>query len=234
VAADLLVEARVPVVAASANAGGEAAPVDADEALEGLDGQVDLVLDAGRTRYAKASTIVRVDQAGYTILREGVLDPRTIRRLAQVTFLVVCSGNTCRSPMAEGLLRKLLAEKLGCKEPELAARGYFVESAGTSAYRGGPPSPAAVKALEAWGIDISGHQSQPLTIELINRADYILAMTAGHATIVGAMAANAADRVRMLDDEDIDDPIGSDDAVYRQCAARIEKALRNRLKEIPL
>lgn len=234
VAADLLTETRVPVVAASANPGGEAAPVDADECLQSLDGRVDLVLDAGRTRYAKASTIVRVDPGGYEVLREGVLDERTIRRLVRMTFLLVCSGNTCRSPMAAGLLRKLLAEKLGCGENELDDRGYTVESAGTGAYPGAPPSAAAVRAVEVRGIDISGHRSQPLTPDLVGRADYIFAMTASHATMVASLRVHPGTPVRTIDEEDIDDPIGGSDEVYRQCADRLEKALRNRLKEIAL
>ncbi|MGQ9649091.1 MAG: L-threonylcarbamoyladenylate synthase [Phycisphaerae bacterium] len=234
VAAELLMEVPTPVVAASANPGGQADPVDADECLQTLSGQVDLVLDAGRTRYARPSTIVRVDEKGYQLLREGVLDERTIRRLAHVTFLLVCSGNTCRSPMAAGLLRRLLAEKLGCPETELEARGYTVESAGTSAFAGASPSPAAVRALEARGIDISGHRARTLTSDLISRADYIFAMTASHATMVASLGPNAGTLVRTIDQEDIDDPVGGGDEVYRQCADRIEKALRSRLKEIAL
>lgn len=234
VAAEMLVEAQVPVVAASANPGGEAAPVDADECLQALGGLVDLVLDAGRTRYARPSTIVRVDDKGYQLLREGVLDERTIRRLAHVTFLLVCSGNTCRSPMAAGLLRRLLAEKIGCTENELEARGYTVESAGTGAFPGAPPSTAAVRALEGRGIDISAHRSQALTSDLVGRADYIFAMTGSHATMVASLRPGAGTQVRTIDEEDIDDPVGGSDEVYRQYADRLERALRNRLKEIAL
>lgn len=234
VAGDLLMAVRTPVVAASANPGGEAAPVEAEECLRALGGQVDLVLDAGRTRYAKPSTIVRVDEKGYELLREGVLDERTIRRLAHVTFLLVCSGNTCRSPMAAGLLRRLLAEKLGCAETELEARGFTVESAGTSACTGAPPSVAAVRALEFRGIDISGHRSRTLTSDLVSRADYIFAMTASHATMVTSLRPGAGTLVRTIDEEDIEDPVGGNDEVYSQCADRLEKALRNRLKEIAL
>src|SRR4029077_10469822 len=138
-----------------------------------LVGQVDFVLDAGRTLYAKPSTIVRVNSEGFHVLREGVLDERTIRRLTKVNFLMVCSGNTCRSPMAEGLLRHLLAEKLGCSDQELEDRGFHVESAGVSGAYGLAPSPPAVQIMKARRIDISGHRSQPVSLEQIHLADYI-------------------------------------------------------------
>lgn len=234
VAADVLTGAGVPVVAASANPAGAPAPVDAEEALATLDGIVDLVLDAGRSRYSKPSTIVRVNHEGYQFIRDGVLDERTIRRLAQVTFLLVCSGNTCRSPMAAGVLKSLLAEKLGCRPEDLPAKGYYVESAGVSAYPGAYPSPPAEEVLKEKGIDISSHRSQPLTLELANRADYIFTMTRHHLDALTAFGPSVRQRARTLDDEDIEDPIGENRAVYAQCADRLEKALRRRLEEIPL
>jgi L-threonylcarbamoyladenylate synthase len=234
VASEVLTEAGVPVVAASANPAGVPAPVTADEAATALEGQVDLILDSGRTRYAKASTIVRVNGDGYDVIREGVFDERTIRRLTNVNFLLVCSGNTCRSPMAEGVLRRILAERLGCSEAQVAARGYQVESAGTAALAGAAPSPAAVRVLRERGIDISGHRSQPLTPELVHRADHIFTMTASHLESLASMDPGARDRARRLNADDIGDPIGENDSVYARCADRIEQALRHRLEEIPL
>ncbi len=166
-------------------------------------------------------------------LEKILLDERIIRRMAQVNFLVVCSGNTCRSPMAEGILRRLLAERLDCREEELAERGYHVESAGTSAVDGMPVSPQAVLTLQARGIDISRHESRALRVEQINRADYILAMTAGHIETIRSLAPGAESRSRRIADEDIMDPIGGDDRVYVECAQRIEEALRRRLEEVP-
>jgi L-threonylcarbamoyladenylate synthase len=232
VAADLLSEIKVPVVAASANPAGAGAPVEADQALELLGDQADYVLDNGPTRYRKASTIVRINAHEYEILREGVLDERSISRLAKLNFLVICSGNTCRSPMAEGLLCRLLADKLNCRESELADKGYYVKSAGSAAMSGLPPSEGAVKALQQRGIDISGHRSQPVTVEEINRADYIYTMTWRHIEDIARMVPSARGRTKCLNEADIEDPIGGSDEAYRECSDHIEKALFDRLKEV--
>lgn len=234
VAGELLRQVAAPVVAASANPAGQNAPTDAEAAMETLDGQVDLILDAGRTRYARPSTIVHVTQDGYRPIREGVLDERTIRRMARLTFLLVCSGNTCRSPMAEGILRKLLAQRLKCGIDDLERKGVDVESAGTGALAGMPASEPAVEVMRERGIDISGHKSRPVTLELLHRADYILVMTASHREQLMLDDPTAADRVRTLDTGDIADPVGGDKETYTRCADQIEQALRARLEEITL
>jgi protein-tyrosine phosphatase len=233
-ASDLLSQTPMPVVAASANLASNPPPTTAEEALRDMDGRVDLVLDAGRTRYTKASTIVRLDASGYKVLREGVLDERMLRRLNQTNFLVVCSGNTCRSPMAAGILKRLLARKLNCREDELSDKGYYVESAGTGACSGAPATPEAVEALRGRGIDISGHRSQPLGFEQINRADFIYAMTGRHLETVRALLPRADQRLSKVNTEDIEDPIGGSREEYVQCADRIEQALRRRLEEVEL
>jgi protein-tyrosine phosphatase len=112
VALALLHGAGVPTIASSANAAGATPPVDANQIMAELGDRVDIILDAGITRHRKASTIVRINGEGYHIVRPGVWDERTVRRLATLTVLFVCSGNTCRSPMAEGLLSRMLAARL--------------------------------------------------------------------------------------------------------------------------
>lgn len=234
VAAAVLSEARVPVVASSANPAAAPPPVTAEEAIATLDGKVDLILDTGRTRYAKASTIVRVTDSGYEVLREGVLDERTIRKLTHTNFLVLCSGNTCRSPMAAGILRHLLAEKLGVAPRDLESRGYRVESAGVSTFGGAPAAGPAIEVLAARNIDISTHRSQSVTLDQLHRADYIFAMTRSHLAAIRTLSPAAAERARLVDDTDIEDPIGEGQAVYARTADQIEAALRHRLEEIPL
>jgi len=214
-----------PVVMPSANPAGAPPPRTADDVLATLDGQVDLVIDSGSTQYGKGSTIVRFAGDAWDLVRKGVYDERAIRKHIRRTYLFVCTGNTCRSPMAAGLARKLLADRLGCRTGELRSRGVEVASAGLFAAAGGGATPEAGRVARDRGADISRHRSRRLTSELINSADLIFCMTAVHAAEAVRLAPGAAGRIRRLSDEgDIPDPIGGGDEVYAVVADRIERA----------
>ena len=233
VARALLRTAGVPVVASSANVARAKPPSDADQAARQLGDQVDVVVDAGPARYRNASTIVEVGSGGWKILRAGVLDERTIRRMAIRRILLVCTGNSCRSPLAEYLLRKSLAQKLGTTPEALEQAGYVVLSAGTSALPGGPISSGSLEALRRRGIDARGHRSRALSEQLIREADRIWCMSPEHREAVIARVPEAAGKTELFDpDGPVPDPIGQGPDVYEQCARHIESLVARRLKEL--
>jgi protein-tyrosine phosphatase len=235
VAVEVLRKAGGPVVAASANRAGNPPPRTAEGVLAELDGQLSMVLDGGTTRYARPSTVVRLDSAGYHVLREGVVDERTLKRFGSLNILFVCSGNTCRSPMAAALCRKLIAERLGCSVEELEAQGVRVMSAGANTSGGGPASPGAIEAMSKRGVNLGPHWARELDLETIHQADYIFVMTPAHAQAVASLAPHAAAKTKLLGgDEEITDPFGGPASAYESCADRIELALHQRLAEIHL
>lgn len=232
VATDLLRGAGVPVVASSANRAGRPPPARCDEALRDLEGAVEFAIDAGRTRLSTASTIVEIEGRAWKIRREGAIDERTIRRMAVTEILMVCTGSSCRSPMAEYLFRTKLAARLGIPLEELAAEGYVVSSTGTAAFPGAGISTGSREELAKRGIDANGHRAQPLTVTLIQRTERIYTMSAEHRSAVLDLVPSAADRVFPLDAEGpVADPIGGGPEEYRACAAQIERAVDARLEE---
>ncbi len=221
-----------PIVLSSANRSGEQPSVTAQEAVRSLGSHVALVLDDGPCRYGQASTVVRADNNGVDCLREGVVPKSALERLSSMLIVIVCTGNTCRSPMAEAMLRRLAAERLGCKVEDLEHRGVMIASAGLAAAPGGCAAPEAVDVMREHGLDISRHESQPLTEKLIRHADVILTLTSAHRQSIVRRWPEAAARTLTLrtDDGDIEDPIGAPPEVYRQCAKQIEEALRRRVQ----
>jgi len=107
IARRLLRCATEPVVAPSANLDGRAPATSADGVLAQLDGRIDIILDGGECKYKKSSTVVKIAQAQPIILRQGVYSEKDIAQMSLIRILFVCAGNTCRSPMAAALCKKI-------------------------------------------------------------------------------------------------------------------------------
>jgi tRNA threonylcarbamoyl adenosine modification protein (Sua5/YciO/YrdC/YwlC family) len=228
----MLASVEGAVVASSANLTGHRSPRTGTEVLADLDGQIDLLIDSGQTRYGSDSTILACDADKWDILRGGVCDATEIERIMSTMYLFVCTGNTCRSPMGAGLAVKALCEKFDCDAKDLADHGFSVESAGVFAFPGGRASPQSVQALKKLGGDISQHASQKLTSELINCSDVVFCCTGQHLSEARCLAPSASRRIRLLDPEgDISDPIGADVSVYLDIAKQMDKLFRAYLRQ---
>ena len=261
IAKALIRESNVPVAAPSANISGEAPPTRAEEVIKSFDGKIDLVLDGGQTELGKESTIIDTTSFPYTMLREGAISEGKIIKVCSKTYgptftlakdykipasapgknklknikkvLVVCTGNSCRSIMAEAYLTKRLEDE--------GIDNISVVSFGTGAIPGLRPSKEAIQVMNEEGIDVSGYVSSSLDISHIKGADIILVMNPYHREKILVFVPEAARKTFLLREfastqsqknKIIPDPIGSSVEFYRRILEIIKDSVEGFVKWI--
>jgi len=146
--------------------------------------------------------------------------PEAGGRIALRRLVFVCTGNTCRSPMAAALLQARLGDQ----------RRWQILSAGTAAARGCPASRGSIDALHELGIDLTGHRSRPLTLDLVHSADLLVPLAMSHFQLIVMRHPAAREKTLLLGSfsrrrerqpQDVPDPIGGPLAEYREVRDRI-------------
>ena len=181
-----------------------------------------IVVDDGQTQFSDFATTVRVDENRCEITQSGAYQDDQLTRAAQYVMLIVCTGNTCRSPMAEAMMREKFAKRFGGEKA--AAERVYVASAGLNAFPGGPASIEAQATMAARGLTLVEHQSRSVTTHGLSNADMILTMTRSHRNAILDQIPEIESKVKTVSgaSSDVSDPFGGPQSVYAACAEQID------------
>ncbi len=227
----VLDELQQPIALTSANRSGGADATTAHEVAEQLGDELSLVVDGGPTKLGTPSTVIKLADDEITVLRGGAIDNDKLVELAIPEIVIICTGNTCRSPMAEAILRSKLIRQLDCEADDLPFR---IHSAGIAAYPGSPAANQAIQAMDEQGIDLNDHESKQLHYQLARDADLLLTLSNSHRRAILSEWPEFENKTFVMDPDggDIADPHGYPVEIYQACAQQIENFIDQRLPEI--
>jgi tRNA threonylcarbamoyl adenosine modification protein (Sua5/YciO/YrdC/YwlC family) len=227
IALRLVQESQCTIAAPSANYEGNNPPRTSQEVLKDLDGQIDMIIDGGTSRIGIGSSVVDATKGKPVLLREGVITQTDVDRIAgKKTILFICTGNSCRSVMAEYLLKSKVQGR----------NDIEVISAGTGVYLRSTASSETIAVLKEEGIDAAGHMARPINTVLLKKSDLIIVMTRSHRDQVLERVPAVEKRIYLLkefshaasngqNNIDVPDPIGQPHTAYKVCLQDINDAV---------
>jgi protein-tyrosine-phosphatase len=227
-----------PISSSSVNISYEPNIDETNEISEKFATDVDLFLDSGPVFSLKGSSVIDLTTSPPVLVREGDVLREDIEKILNINIAskvnrnyvvtFICSGNICRSPMAEGILKKML-------ENHKHARRIDINSAGTLNLATTPASEEAIKISKNHQVNISKHRSTPLDRQILDRANIIICMATYHYNILVRNYPEYESKIFILKsmeteesqiDPSIADPIGMRETFYEQIFLEIEKELK--------
>jgi protein-tyrosine-phosphatase len=219
----------VPLATTSANRSGNRESLSVRQVVDSFDSPVDLILDGGQLTACQPSTVLDLTSPVPAVLRKGGISTEELSlviggavKLDRVEVLFVCTGNTCRTPMAEGYLRHIL--------PKEWKDRVTVRSCGTRALPGMPATDKGQEVCKKAGFDTGGHQSRALTDSLLKQADLVIAMEEGHRQDILKLYPRAP--VSLLAVDGVADPIGGTIDDYQKTLDLIKGEMADVLDKI--